>query len=80
MKEQIKHIKDKNDFIKFVRMLSLDFENHYEEWENVSISDFLERMASWVEDYSVSPFNDIIWDNVDFQTFSKILYMGKIYE
>ncbi|MDE6593888.1 MAG: hypothetical protein K2K57_12625 [Oscillospiraceae bacterium] len=80
MKEQIEQIKDKNDFIQFVRMLSLDFKNHYDEWENTSISDFLEQMASWVEDYSVCPANDIIWDNVDFQTFSKILYMGKIYE
>ncbi|MDE7294005.1 MAG: hypothetical protein K2N72_06245 [Oscillospiraceae bacterium] len=80
MKEKIEQIKDKNDFIQFVRMLSLDFEDHYDEWENTSISDFLERMASWIEDYSVSPANDIIWDNVDFQTFSKILYMGKIYE
>lgn len=80
MKEQIENIKNKNDFIHFLRMLSSDFENHYEEWENVSISVFLEQMASWIEDYSVSSDNDIMWDNVDFQTFSKILYMGKIYE
>ncbi len=78
--EQINYIQNKNDFIQFVRILSLDFKEHNEEWENTSIPEFLEQMASWVEDYSESPANDIVWDKPDFKMFAKILYMGKIYE
>jgi chlorite dismutase len=80
MIEQINNIQDKNDFIIFVRKLALDFNEHKEEWENISIPDFLEQMTSWIEDYSESPYNDIEWDKPDFQMFAKILYMGKIYE
>lgn len=80
MIEQINSIQDKNDFISFVRKLSFDFNEHNEEWETTSIPDFLEQMASWIEDYSESPANDIEWDKPDFQMFAKILYMGKIYE
>lgn len=80
MIKQINHIQDKNDFIQFVRRLSLDFEEHYEEWENTSVPEFLERMASWIEDYSESPANDMEWDKTDFQMLAKILYMGKVYE
>ena len=78
--EQIENIQSKNDFIQFVRKLTSDFEEHQEEWANTTISDFLERMASWIEDYSESPANDIAWEEPDFQTFAKMLYMGKIYE
>ena len=50
-----------------------------DEWENKTITDYLGQMASWMDDASIS--NDIIdWDNVDYKTLAKILYMGKIYE
>ena len=80
MIEQIENIQNKNDFIQFVRSLSSDFEEHPKEWANTTIPAFLEQMAGWAEDYSESPANDIAWEKPDFQTFAKMLYMGKIYE
>lgn len=43
-------------------MTNRDYQEPYEEWTNTTISDYLEQMASWVEDYSESPANDIAWE------------------
>lgn len=80
MTEQINRIKNKEDFIQFIKDLSSDYKEHSEQWANTTISDFLLQAASWIEDYSVCPVNDIIWEKVDFQILAKILYMGKLYE
>lgn len=80
MIELINQIQDKNDFIKFLKRLSLDYKEHNEEWENLSVPEFLEQIISWIEDYSESPASDIEWDKPDYQMFAKMLYMGKIYE
>lgn len=80
MIDQINSIFSKEDFIDFLNRLSFDYQEHYEEWANTNISDYLEQMAGWIEDYSESPVNDITWEQVDFRTFAKILYMGKLYE
>lgn len=80
MTEQILSIKDKNDFIRFVKDLALDYREHYEEWANTTVPEFLQQMAGWVEDYSVMPANDFAWEKVDFRVLAAILYMGKIYE
>lgn len=80
MIDQINSIYSKEDFIDFLNKLSFDYHEHYEEWANTTISDYLQQMASWVKDYSECPVNDIAWEQVDFRTFAKILYMGKLYE
>lgn len=67
------------DFLAFVTELAEDADNHLEEWENKTIADYLEQLASWVEDMSqVDGKTD--WDKLDYKTFAKMLYMGKIYE
>ena len=70
----------KEDFIEFLNLLAADFDKHKEEWVNLSISDYLERIASWIEDFSQSPANNINWDKVDFKILAITFYMGKIYE
>ena len=78
--KQIEKIKSKNDFLTFLNQLSKDFRENSDEWENKTAGEYIDAMASWVEDYSVSPSNDIDWDTSDYKTLAKILYMGKIYE
>lgn len=80
MFEEIEKIRNKTDFIHFLYLLSKDFEKNPQEWENHTISEFLEQMAGWVEDFSTCPANDIEWEWVDFKVLAKIIYMGKIYE
>lgn len=76
----IEKVSDKKSFLVFMKKLVEDYKEHTLEWENTSIAEYLEAMISWIEDYSSSEFNDIDWDNVDYVTMAKILYMGKIYE
>ena len=66
-------------FISFVNELSADAKDNPDEWENTTIADYLEQMASWIEDAYVI-YDDIDWEKIDYKTFAKILYMGKIYE
>lgn len=80
MTKIIEKIKNKSDFIRFLNLLSKDFERNPNEWENKTIQEFLEQMASWIEDYSTCPVNDIKWDTIDFKVLAQIVYMGKIYE
>lgn len=77
--EQIENINNLDDFLSFLVKLAMNAKEKPDEWENKTITDYLGQMASWMDDASIS--NDIIdWDNVDYKTLAKILYMGKIYE
>ena len=78
--KQIEKIKSNDDFLAFLNQLSKDFRENSDEWENKTAGKYIEAMASWIEDYSACPNNDIDWDSLDYKTLAKILYMGKIYE
>ena len=77
--EQINNIANMDDFLTFVVQLAMDAKEHPEEWENTTITDYLGQMASWIDDYAMVD-NTIDWGKIDYKTFAKILYMGKIYE
>ncbi len=77
--EQINHIVSVDDFINFVTQLAMDAKEHPEEWVNPTIADYLEQIASWVDDCSCVE-ESFAERNVDYQTLAKMLYMGKIYE
>lgn len=48
-------------------------------FNHTTLTDFLGQLASWVDD--MSQFDkETDWDNIDYKTFAKMLYMGKIYE
>ena len=80
MIEKINRISSKEDFIKYIRSLVADYTNNKDEWENITIPDYLEQIASCIEDYSVTPQNDIEWEKIDYRILAQLLYMGKIYE
>ena len=50
-----------------------------DEWANTNITDYLGQIASWIDDWS-DTHKDIDWESMDYKSFAKILYMGKIYE
>lgn len=77
--EFINNIANMDDFLNFVIQLAIDAKEHPDEWANTNITDYLGQMASWIDDYSDCE-NNIDWEKVDYKTFAKILYMGKIYE
>ena len=80
MIEKINSISCKEDFVEYIKSLVRDYTDNHDEWENITIPDYLEQIASWIEDYSDSPANDIEWEKIDFKILAQLLYMGKIYE
>ncbi len=80
--EQINHIASLDDFLTFVVQLAADAKGHPEEWANTTIADYLEQMASWIDDCRGFK-EDVDWEKMDcgiYKMYAKILYMGKIYE
>jgi hypothetical protein len=77
---KIEAVTDKSSFIEFLDLLAKDFATNPSEWENNTIPYFIKAMSSWITDFSDSDYNDIDWENPDYQTMAKILYMGKLYE
>ncbi len=78
--EQIEEIDSKEAFCNFLMQLAADYRKKPQEWESKTVDEVMEAMASWIEDYSASPSNDIDWGNVRHSLLAKILYMGKLYE
>lgn len=80
IKKQIENVNSKKAFADFLRRLISDYNENPQEWEATTVGEYLDSMLSWIEDYSACEANDIDWDNPDYSTFAKILYMGKLYE
>lgn len=76
----IDEVDGKERFIAFLKQLEADCESDNGDWENGSIPAYLSAISAWIEDYSVCPYNDINWDNIDYKTLAIIFHMGKKYE
>jgi hypothetical protein len=72
--EECEHVNDKNSFLVFLRSLAKDYAEHPDEWENRTITDYLESISAWVEDIGEEP------EHADFKKMAKLFYVGKIYE
>ena len=57
--EMIELIESKEQFIDFLNSLSVDSIENSNEWENHSIENYPERIASWVDDFSSCPSTTI---------------------
>lgn len=68
----IDSVKTKDDFIKFVGLLIMDYENNIEEWENVDIPSFLDALKNYTLDTES--------DSPTWNYFANILMMGSNYE
>lgn len=80
MVEQPESISNKEQLIKFINDLAKDAKEKSFEWENITISDYLESIAGWVEDNDEQSLFPVEWDKKDLGLLAKMLYMGKIYE
>lgn len=79
LQDQIANVYDKDSFIKYLNLLAKDSEENPQEWENTTISQYLQSIASWIEDWS-SRYGNEEFEKLDYSEMAKLLYMGKIYE
>lgn len=80
MMDKIHKISNKDDFVAFLNALADDFQEHHEEWYNLTIPEYLMSVASWVEDASEINGSEIDWEHTDFKMIANMFYMGKLYE
>lgn len=80
--EEVKKVESKEDFISFMEMLINDFNQNKHDWENQTVKEYLEAMKSWIEDMDgyFENTKQPVPDNIDWNFFSIVLYLGKIYE
>lgn len=80
--ESINAIQTRESFIEFLYFMIKDKENNSEEWKNKSITEYLEGMASWVEEMD-GYYNNMKLQmprDIDWKFIATLLYVGKIYE
>ncbi|WP_293887883.1 MULTISPECIES: DUF7660 family protein [unclassified Sphingobacterium] len=76
-------VKDRQSFIKFLDLLHKDLLQNPETWENKTLPDFLEALASYAED--IQGYYDNTDAKVDaekaaWSTFADIFKGAKVYE
>ncbi len=76
-------VTDRQTFVTFLDLLRKDFLDNPENWENVTLPDFLEALSAYAEDIQV--YYDNVKLNVDankpdWSTFADIFKGAKIYE
>ena len=78
----ISEITNKEDFVRFVESLVFNLNNNSSEWNNKTLSEYLEAVASWTEDMEGYYINNNIPipENVNWKVFAKILIAAKMYE
>ena len=82
LKQKISEIKDKDDFVHFVELLVRDLNDNPNEWENQTLSEYLEGIAIWTEDMDGYYHNNNMPtpENIDWKVFANILIAAKMYE
>lgn len=80
--ETIDKIETRDDLKKFILRLQNDCKINNDEWQNTSISEYLESMAAWIDDmdgYFINKKLDIP-ENPSWKLIAEILYAAKSYE
>jgi hypothetical protein len=73
----------KKDFVDFLLILRDDLKNNSQDWENITLEDFLDGMIAFTQDidgfYKNVKNRDINHYNVAWEIFSDILLASRIY-
>lgn len=82
LSDMVYKINSKDDLIKFLEQLILDFKNNLDTWENSNLENYLEAMQSWLEDIEgwENNCNIDISKITPWQLIGYILLASKMYE
>lgn len=48
--KEILKVDSQKDFVKFIKLLLLDFKKNQDEWENRTVDSYLEGILAWIDD------------------------------
>lgn len=80
--DKLSNVSDVEDLISFIYALAEDLEQNPSQWANTDLTDYLNGIASWVEDrYKMSKESKEEYSkNVDWKSIATILFVGSRYE
>ena len=80
--EQARGIKNREDFVVFVKTLQSELLQKPEAWTNVDLASYLEALAAWTEDMDGFYLNNNrpVPEGVPWNVFADILIGAKVYE
>lgn len=76
-------VTDRQTFVEFLDLLRKDFLDNPENWENKTLTEFLEALSSYAEDiqgYYDNIKQDVNADQPNWQTFADIFKGATMYE
>jgi len=76
-------VKDRKTFIQFLDLLWKDFLENPEDWENITVPDFIEAMEAYtdgIDGYYKNTNQDIDAEKVSWKLFADIFLGAKVYE
>jgi hypothetical protein len=78
--QDAERVSDRQSLAAFARLLSDDFSHRSrgDDWENLTIDDFLESISGWLED--APELDDLALPSEAWRVATELLYMGKVYE
>lgn len=68
------NVRNKTDLIMFIKSLRTDLKTNEEEWENITLEDYLESMEAWMTD------TNMLSEKPNWKSFTEILLSGRFYE
>jgi len=80
--KEILKVDSQKDFVKFIKLLLLDFKKNQDEWENRTVDSYLEGILAWIDDMDGYFENNNIKkpENISWNFFANALYAARIYE
>ncbi|MGX9708463.1 hypothetical protein SAMN06265361_10491 [Laceyella tengchongensis] len=80
IQDMLEKIDSREDFIEFISYLIKDLKQNSSEWENTNLEDYLNGIASWVEDMDGIITEENFTKSIDWGFVATILYIGSRYE
>jgi hypothetical protein len=75
--EQADQVVSRADFVRFVEAMRTDLKTNPDEWESLTLDDFLESLGAWVNDSAHMPTDTSkpVW-----WTMAQTIFAAKVYE
>jgi len=74
--EFLPFVKTRDDFIRFVGLLSVDADRHADEWTSATIGGLLDSLAVWLADTR----GRSEWSDPSWKVFAEMLAAARVYE
>ncbi|MDM5281753.1 hypothetical protein QUF95_30925 [Paenibacillus silvae] len=80
--DKLANVKDVEGLISFIHALTEDLEQNPSQWANTDLTDYLNGIASWVEDrYElIEESKEEFSENINWNSIATILFVGSRYE